>query len=169
VTLSIALGPPEVAAPKGIYLHPGHLWVSSERCAITTILGSCVAVGLWDREAQIGGLNHFLLPHRAGRGSLSPRFGNVAMEQLLEKLASSGSPRERLHAKLFGGACVLEAMRSSDHLGRKNVELARRVLEDARIPLVAEDTLGNLGRKLVFHTHDGSAWVKLLSGESAWK
>jgi chemotaxis protein CheD len=68
-----------------------------------------------------------------------------------------------LRAKLFGGACVLEAMQGREnHLGDKNVEIARKMLADAGIPVVASDVGGGRGRKLIFHPHEGSALVKLL-------
>ena len=64
--------------PRGVYLHPGQLVVSAAPCSVSTILGSCVAVCVWDEETGIGGMNHFLLPNFAGRGLSSARFGNVA-------------------------------------------------------------------------------------------
>jgi len=150
---------------RTFYLHPGQIVASSEPCSVTTILGSCVAVCLWDGETGVGGINHFLLPHFAGNGSASPRFGNVAMDQLLAKLVDRGARREGLRAKLFGGACVLEALRGmGGSLGPKNVDLARRFLLDTGIPVVAEDVEGDRGRKLTFQTADGSATVRMLSG-----
>jgi chemotaxis protein CheD len=157
-----------LSVAKRHYLHPGCLWVSREPSSVTTILGSCVAIGLWDPSTGTGGLCHFLLPHWPGTGSASPRFGNVAVEHLIGMLAAEGVRKERLLGKVFGGACVIEPMRHG-HLGHKNVELARRLLSEARIPVVGEDVEGNRGRKLVFHTFDGSTWVKLLSRDSSWK
>jgi len=152
--------------PRGVYLHPGQLVVSATPCSISTILGSCVAVCLWDEETGIGGMNHFLLPHFAGRGASSARFGNVAIEQLLAKLVEAGARRYAMRAKIFGGANVLEALRGvGGSLGRQNVEVARRLLTEAQVPVAAEDVEGDRGRKLVFRTDDGSAKVRLLSGE----
>jgi chemotaxis protein CheD len=152
---------------RDIYLHPGQLTVSGEPSTVTTILGSCVAVGLWDAETGVGGMNHYLLPHFAGNGSASPRFGNVAMSQLLLRMQALGARVERLRARLFGGACVVEALRgTSVALGPRNVELARRFLKDAGIPILSEDVEGDRGRKLVFRTHDGGASVRVLAGEA---
>jgi chemotaxis protein CheD len=163
------LHPGEAQAIEGIYLHPGQVWVSHEPCAITTILGSCVAVGLFDPHLAIGGLCHFLLPQAPGSAPSSPRFAGGAIEKVLDKMTSLGARQERVLAKIFGGACVIEAMRTGYHLGRKNVERARAIVAAKGIPVVAEDVEGNRGRKLVFHTHDGEAWVKLLCGGSKWK
>jgi chemotaxis protein CheD len=145
------------------YLHPGQLFVSHESYAVTTILGSCVSVCLWDPLTKIGGINHFLLPMDVGEDQASLRFGNLAVRELIAEIVGVGGEQARLRAKLFGGACVLEAFRSREnHLGTKNVTIAREVLDAADIPIIGEDVGGNRGRKLIFHTDNGSAWVKQL-------
>ncbi len=145
-----------------VYLHAGQLAAFREPRAISTVLGSCVAVCLWDGQSRIGGMNHFLLPHRAGAGETSPRFGNVAMGQLLDAIVRLGGRFSHLQAKLFGGACVLGGPRPGETLGEQNVQLARSLLDAAGIPIVAEDTGGTRGRRLVFHTDDGLAFLKRL-------
>ena len=145
------------------YLHPGQLFVSKENYEVTTILGSCVAVCLWDAGAKIGGINHYLLPRFAGDGVASPRFGDISIRELLSTLIAIGCDRRRFQAKLFGGACVLEAFRArKNHLGTQNVRTARELLAAEAIPVVGEDVGGDRGRKLIFTTGDGSAWVKEL-------
>ena len=152
------------AAPlRGVYLHPGQLHVTAEPTVVTTILGSCVAVCLFDPITGIGGINHYLLPTGVKTAATGMRYGNVAIEYLLEKLANAGAQRGQLRAKLFGGACVLDAMRGKgNHLGAKNVDIAWRAMGDAGIPVLASDVGGARGRKLIFQTNDGSAQVKLL-------
>jgi chemotaxis protein CheD len=145
-----------------VYLHAGQLAAFREPRAISTVLGSCVAVCLWDGEARVGGMNHFVLPHRAGAGETSPRFGNVAMGQLLDRVVRLGGKFSRLQAKLFGGASVLGGAHTGDSLGEQNVQLARSLLDAAGIPVVAGDTGGTRGRRLVFQTDDGLAFVKRL-------
>jgi chemotaxis protein CheD len=153
----------EMPTFPSVYLHPGQLFVAAGPAAVTTILGSCVAVCVWDVVLGIGGINHYLLPTGLKIASTGTRYGNVAIELLLQKLARTGTCVSNLRAKLFGGACVLDAMRGKDqHLGDKNVEIARRSLAGAGIPVVASDVGGSRGRKLIFHPHDGSALVKLL-------
>lgn len=156
--------PPDEASERATaYLHPGQLFVAADSYAVTTILGSCVAVCLWDPVSRIGGINHFLLPTFSGEGIASPRFGNIAIKELLDRLAELGSQKHNLLAKLFGGACVLEAFRQRQHhLGMKNIEVARELLQSESIPLVGHDVGGQRGRKLIFHTDDGAAWVKVL-------
>lgn len=146
-----------------IYLHPGELFASAQRSAVSTILGSCVAVCLWDPIARIGGINHYLLPLWTGQGAVSPRFGDIAVQELLNKLLELGGQKSRLQAKLFGGACVIDAFREREsHLGTKNVQTAEELLQREAIPLVGHDVGGCKGRKLIFHTDDGTAWVRHL-------
>ena len=146
------------AAPARVYLAPGRLYASGEDVQVTTILGSCVAVCLWDPQAEVGGVNHFLLPSGT---PASPRFGDSAVALLIGEVLERGAHRGRLTAKIFGGACVLEAFRADEwSLGARNVEIAREQLEAACIPVVGEDVGGDRGRKLVFHVRTGAAWVR---------
>jgi chemotaxis protein CheD len=152
-----------VATRSNFYLHPGQIFVSAESYAVTTILGSCVSVCLWDPITRSGGINHFLLPCDASETQTPGRFGNLAVRDLLEEVLALGAARAHLQAKLFGGACVLEAFRHREnHLGSQNVEIAREVLAAADVPIVSADIGGSNGRKLIFCTDDGSAWVKEL-------
>lgn len=144
-----------------VYLHPGQLYVSADPSAVTTILGSCIAVCLWDPVLRVGGTNHYLLPE-CGSGSSSPRFGNVAIRRLVEGMLSLGSQEQHLRAKVFGGACVLDAFVGGSHLGAKNADLGLRILREEGIPVVAEDVGGRRGRKVVFHTDSGLALVRLI-------
>lgn len=145
-----------------VYLHPGHVFVSASPAVVTTVLGSCVAICLWDPVIGAGGLNHYLLPHWAGFGEDSTRFGNVAFRRLILDLAACGAHKQRLLAKIFGGACVLPGALTKTHLGAKNVELARKLLDDAGIPIMAEDVGAECARKLIVHTDTGDAWIKRL-------
>jgi len=146
-----------------VYLQPGQLYASSQPSAVTTVLGSCVAICLWDPVAEVGGMNHYLLPFFAGAGRGTPRFGNVAVAQLLDRLQAAGALRGRLQAKVFGGACVLEAFQARQgHLGEKNASVAFKLLGELAIPVVSQDVGGRTGRKLIFHSDTGHAWVARL-------
>ncbi len=152
---------PDTGARPQLYLHAGQLAVAAEPTAIVTVLGSCVAVCLWDPAARIAGVNHFLLPHHVER-ERSARFGNVAVPQLVDAVVGAGATRSSLVAKVFGGASVLGAIRHARRLGDENVELALHLLDEARIPVLDRDVGGDRGRKLVFVSDEGTAWVKLL-------
>ena len=147
-----------------VYLHSGKFYVSATPCRVSTILGSCVAVAVFDLATGIGGLNHFLLPHGApGTSAQAGRFGNLAVSQLVAAVMAAGARRAKLQAKLFGGACVLAAFKKpGGHLGTRNVEVARETLKAEGVSVVAEDVEGSSGRKLIFQTHDGTAWVRSL-------
>lgn len=127
-----------------------------------TILGSCVAVGLWDELASVGGMIHFALPQAPKNGSREPyRYGDSGIAATLDRLHKLGARREGVRAKVFGGAGVLQA--ADQHRGRlgvQNVEIALRGLLEQHIPIVSVETGGRQGRKVLFHTHDGSAWIK---------
>ena len=156
--LSAPDGPGPAPAPARVYLPPGRLYASGEDVKVTTILGSCVAVCIWDAQAEVGGMNHFLLPSGS---PASPRFGDSAVALLIGQVLERGARRGRLAAKVFGGACVLEAFRADPwSLGARNVEIAREQLAAAAIPVVGEDVGGDRGRKVVFHVRTGAAWVR---------
>ena len=144
-----------VIARERRYVQPGQLLVTVMPTAVTTILGSCVAVCLWEPQRGIGGMNHFMLP----MGSAGPRFGPAAMEQLVEKMREAGARLPLLRAKVFGGACMFTEMQSSTHLGQKNADVALDFLKRRGIEIVQTDVGGNRGRKLIFHTDEGTTWL----------
>jgi chemotaxis protein CheD len=144
-------------AGERVYLAPGRLYASAGDAQVTTILGSCVAVCLWDEAGLAGGMNHFLLPDGT---PASGRFGTSAIALLIEQLLALGAVRHRLKAKVFGGACVVEAFRDTPSLGLRNVETARERLAAEGIAIVASDVGGERGRKVVFDVRSGSAWVR---------
>jgi chemotaxis protein CheD len=153
----------ELAARTSVHLHPGQIFTSRAPASVTTILGSCVAVCVWDPVLRAGGVNHYLLPEGASNGASSARFGNVAIDRLVRALLVLGSRKQNLQAKVFGGACVLKAFRGhAPHLGARNVDAAVALLREQEIPIVATQVGGRRGRKLVFQTDDGLAWVKEL-------
>lgn len=146
-----------------LFLHPAQIFAGAEPTAITTILGSCVAVCLYDPARRIGGMNHFLLPHPVAGPRFPARFGRVAIARLVERMADFGCAATDLEAKVFGGARVVRALATAEGgLGADNVQLAIESLHDFRIPIRARDVGGMRGRKLVFHTDDGAAWVRAI-------
>lgn len=152
--------PPRSAAATA-FLHPGQLVASPTPLRVTTIVGSCISVCLWDASRRIGGANHFLLPFGGGTGDSALRFGNVAISQLIESLLELGAARTSLSAKVFGGACVIDAfLTRGQHLGTRNAQMATDVLGREGIPIVAFDTGGRRGRKIIFDTADGAVWVR---------
>jgi chemotaxis protein CheD len=141
------------------FLHAGQVFATAEPTEIVTILGSCVSVCLYDAGRGVGGANHFMLPGTAT--TPSPRYATNAVDLLVAQLVALGARRNRLEAKLFGGASMLKlGTESNGDLGMRNVEAARLKLAEERIAIVCEDTGGNRGRKLIFSTADGTVLVK---------
>jgi len=157
-----ALGGSSAPAPKpDYYLHSEGILTSATPCTIMTILGSCVAVCLWEPGGGIGGMNHYLLPHELRPEARAGRFGSTAIQLLIGRLEALGCRRIELRAKVFGGACINGLWRNDRlNLGRKNVEAAFATLEREGIPVVGHDVGGGAGRKVLFQTSDGTAWVK---------
>lgn len=153
-------------ARNGFFLYPGQIFVSSAGEYVSTILGSCVSVCLWDGRLRVGGINHFLVPHESAGHPGTERAGNVAMEQLFARMSALGCRNGDLTAKVFGGANVLKnggrAPGHTFHVGTNNVQVAMECLSRARVPVVGQDVLGACGRKVIYNTRDGRVWVKRL-------
>ena len=147
---------------RPVFLHPGHVFVSADPARVTTILGSCVSVCVYDARRRVGGLNHFLLPHRVGEQS-SPRFGSAAVGQLLRSVLALGCHRADLRAKVYGGASVIPPHEGrAVPIGAQNAHIALELLQSEQVRVVDEDLGGSRGRKLIFRTDDGEADVVLL-------
>jgi chemotaxis protein CheD len=155
------------ACSNSHFLHPAQVFVSAEAQSISIILGSCVAVCIWDATNAIGGATHYLLPSWDGRGASSPRYGDVAVSALLQKLLNAGADRSRLRAKVFGGGCLFDSMREPNskkeqHLGSRNIEIALEMLAKAHIPVVSTVAGMDRGQRIVFRTDTGDAEIKVL-------
>jgi chemotaxis protein CheD len=142
------------------FLYPAELFVSKTPYQINTILGSCVAVCLFDPVTQIGGMNHFMLPYWNGQGLASPKYGNIAIEKLVEKMISMGCIKNNLKAKIFGGGEVIETQIVQFHIGTRNIEVAREILEEKKIPIISSSVGGKLGRKIELVTSTGEVRQK---------
>lgn len=124
---------------------------------LTTILGSCVAACIRDPKAGVGGMNHFLLPGDASRlspSSEAERYGAYLMEVLVNGLLRRGANRQRLEAKLFGGASVVKSL---SPIGRMNAEFARKFLATEGIKIVSESLGDERGRRVEYRPVSGQA------------
>jgi chemotaxis protein CheD len=138
------------------------LFASKEPYVVKTILGSCVAICLWDPETRIGGINHYMLPNWNGNDLASPKYGNIAIDKLLERMFQLGARRENLKAKIFGGGELIESGPNGTLIGERNIRVARMILEEKKIPVVASSTGGRKGRKILFFTDSGEVRHKFL-------
>lgn len=145
---------------RRVYLYPGGLWAEASAAVITTVLGSCVSVCLWDPGTALGGINHFILPR--GGAAVSARYGNHALPMLLERVLTLGARRETLIACVFGGASVLAGESNGPRLGSRNIAEALDFLKAHDIAVLRQDVGGREGRKLTFRTADGETLIRKL-------
>ena len=141
-------------------INPGGWAIETER-PIATLLGSCVAVCLFDPKLKLGGMNHFLLPSRSGSAHGDTDVilnGDFAMEVLVNGMLNKGAAKTRLIAKAFGGGTIVSSIRMA--IGARNAEFAQEWLEREGIPLVACDFSGPWSRKVVFLPENGDAFCR---------
>jgi len=148
--------------PSVHFLYPSTLFASREPYIVNTILGSCIAVCFYDQVLQFGGINHYMLPFWNGQGLASPKYGNIAITKLLEKMQSLGSTKKNLIAKVFGGGNIIEASAAQFMIGDRNISLAREMLTELQIKIAAQSIGGNLGRKIQFNTATGEVKQKII-------
>lgn len=157
---------PAVPEPR-VTLMQGDVHYTIEPKVLVTVLGSCVAVCLWDKIRGAGGMNHFVLP--SDRNSeKSTRYGDVAMDELQCGLLRLGCKIGDLQAKVFGGAAVLP-FGGGQTVGANNVALALERLRRDRIRITAQRTGGTIGQQIRFHTRTGEVFVRYLAATSRGK
>lgn len=157
------------ATAKRVHIIQGEYKVVSDPdVVLTTILGSCVAACLRDPVAGVGGMNHFLLPGsgNALSGGDATRYGVHLMELLINGLLKKGARRERLEAKVFGGAKTIATF---SNVGEQNAAFAMQFLKDEGISVVSSSTGGDHGRKLEYWPISGRARQYPLTGAETQK
>jgi chemotaxis protein CheD len=147
-----------------IKVHPGEFHVTSKADEVlVTVLGSCVAACIRDPRTGFGGMNHFMLAEDNGGGwgneVMSTRFGNYAMEKLINELIKAGCPRERMEIKVFGGGNVIDSQQA---IGTKNAEYVLRYLADEGLKCVAQDLGGDFPRRIQFSPATGQVVRRIL-------
>jgi len=155
-------------AAKVVTLHPGDYYVAEQGELIATVLGSCVSACIRDRRLGIGGMNHFMLPvdESTGEGTWSQvasagtRYGNVAMEFLINGILKRGGQRTDLEVKLVGGARVLDLQTD---IGARNVQFVRDYARSEGFQVLAEDLGGQHPRKVIYDSRSGTVRVKQLA------
>ncbi|MEL6840130.1 MAG: chemotaxis protein CheD [Pseudomonadota bacterium] len=148
--------------PKGyktstVSVIQGEFQVSSDPgIVLSTVLGSCISVCLYDRMVGVGGMNHYLLAESAKTDTYSLKYGAHAMELLVNALLKAGASRRDLEAKVFGGSLMSGRF---DYIGPRNAEFALNYLADEKLAVVANDTGGAAARRVNFHPATGQARV----------
>lgn len=148
-------------------LGPGESYVTAHDEVLLTVLGSCVSACIRDPQANVGGMNHFMLPRPPpgehdqwhGISGSATRYGTASMEQLINAILKAGGSRQRLEVKLFGGGRVLAGVTD---VGRQNIEFAREFVQVERLRVVAEDLGGPWPRQVQYDVLSGRARVRRL-------
>lgn len=147
------------------FIHVGQLYVTSEPTQIITVLGSCVAVCLYDPKSMVAGMNHYLLPQWSGDGLKSLKYGNVSIVKLIEEMQNCGAKKADIVAKVFGGANMHNQLNEKMMIGKKNAIIAEQILQEHNIPILAYDLGGNQGRRIAMNSAKGTISLKYVKSE----
>lgn len=149
-------------------LNPGEYYVTACDEGIYTTLGSCISACIRDRVSGIGGMNHFMLPASAAADaegwkatslSESTRYGNFAMEHMINEILKNGGKRQNLEVKIFGGGRVMKGMTD---IGMRNITFAHDYLKTEGLKIVSEDVGDVFPRLVVYFPATGKVKVKRL-------
>ncbi len=152
---------------------PGEFYVTTQHEAIATVLGSCVSACIRDTDLGIGGMNHFMLPIKGSIydqdsvNSEAARYGNWAMEFLINQILKSGGRRRMLEIKVFGGSNVLPSLPSM--VSEDNIRFIMNYVYNENLNIRAKDVGGHLGRMVVYYPKTGLVQVKDLNDIRKYK
>jgi chemotaxis protein CheD len=147
-------------------IQPGEFYATTQNEAIATVLGSCISVCIRDADLGVGGMNHFMLPlkgsiyDKESIDSDSARYGNWAMEYLINQILKAGGRRRMLEAKIFGGGNVFPSL--APEVSEQNIKFVLQYLYNENISIKAKDLGGNVGRIVIYYPKSGRAQVKYL-------
>jgi len=145
---------------------PGEYYVTTENELVTTVLGSCISACIRDTVAGVGGMNHFMLPettqHRLNEGVESvvgnaTRYGNYAMEHLINMILANGGKRKNLEVKLFGGGKIIPTL---GDVGAKNIDFVLEYIDTEALKLVSQDLGDIYPRKVIYFPQTGKVRMK---------
>lgn len=147
-------------------LNPGEYYVTKNEECVYTTLGSCISACIRDRVSGVGGMNHFMLPASANENgwkaaglSSATRYGNFAMEHLINEILKNGGSRQNLEVKLFGGGRIIANMTD---VGLRNIEFARDYIQTEGLRVTSEDVGDVFPRMVVYFPTTGRVRVKRL-------
>ena len=157
---------------EGIYLHPGQMCFCDRPSRVETVLGSCVAVTMWNPRLCIGCICHAVLPRNRGSGDDPLKYVDSSIQSMLQVLDRNASRRHDLEVKVFGGASMRRPVANHKSVGSQNVDVALALLRDEGFALRTSDTGGTSGRKLLFYSATGEVYVKRIpmeAGGRSWR
>ena len=141
---------------------PGQFIITSVPTLISTVLGSCVSVCLWDTETKVGAMNHYLLPGTTEDDPGDPNRGISSTRILIRSMINRKLNLKNLEAKVFGGCNSLYANNDCFKVGERNISMALEILRNYNIAVTAQHVGGGFGRKIVFNTDTGKVRMRLL-------
>jgi chemotaxis protein CheD len=144
-----------------IIVETGSIKISNDSNAlITSALGSCVAITLYDKKQKLGGMVHYILPENPG-GKKKAKYADSGIKLLLEKMLEFNARKEDLKAKMVGGAIMFEEFMEDigNSIGKRNVKKGKEILNELGIKLIAQDIGGNYGRSVRFQLSDGNVYI----------
>ena len=144
---------------KTVFLRTGEIYVTSSPALITTVVGSCISVCLWDKRHAVGGLNHFALPNTPPNKVPSNKYGELAMQNLLDEMIKSGAEKKYISAIIIGGGKVTSNNHPMLDIGAKNIDYAETFLRNNKIKVLKTHTGLRQGRKISFNTATGNVEV----------
>jgi chemotaxis protein CheD len=154
--------PFDLDSKKIITIHSGEYYVTKDPdVVIFTLLGSCIAVCLYDQVTGIGGMNHFMLPESVeGQFAGFGHFGLQSLEIMMNHLISEGAVYQNMKAKIFGGSNMLDIHNRGNDVALSNIQFTLKYLESKRIPIMAKELGGRFGRRIYYVLEDHSVYVQ---------
>ena len=157
----------ETIAPSGmerVFILPGELCVAEKPILMATLLGSCVAVCVYNRKTGAAGMNHFLRDRSQAPNEPCGKFGDTSTKYLLKSLLAKDNATGHYEAKIFGGGKITGNLGLvGAGIGDDNIVVARQVLKEFKVPIVEEDVGGNHGRKVYFNTGNFTVQVRQIA------
>lgn len=145
---------------------PGEYYVTVEHELVTTVLGSCISACIRDRESGVGGMNHFMLPETTkdrligGAENVvgnATRYGNYAMEHLINMILANGGKRKNLEVKVFGGGKIIPTL---GDVGLRNINFVLEYIDTEALKLISQDLGDTFPRKVIYFPSTGKVWMK---------
>ena len=153
-------------------IYPGEYFFTREDELIGTLLGSCVAICLYDEANPMGAMNHYMLPGRIAQGSATDvdvaKYGLNSINTIIRLMLDNGASRKTMTARIFGGGNMLKSMSTDGRISlipSANVRVARLILEMEDIPIISSDVGEDYTRKIIFDTHTGKVYLRKMKGE----
>lgn len=146
---------------KRIFVLPGEIAITKQPSVIATLLGSCVAVCLYNTQGRYGGMNHFMLPTGTDKSMLG-KYGDYSTEKLVESMLKADPVVGNLVAKVYGGGAVVGHLNSGFDIGKRNIEVGLQVLAKYGIRVLEKQTGGDAGRKIFFDNYTGEVEMRMI-------